>query len=189
MKKVVLVGDSIRLGYREVVVRELSGLAEVWSPDENGGDSSNVLKNLENCVISQQPDVVHFNCGLHDIKTDFGEDDTAVSLDVYRCNLRAICSELNELDGCTVIWATTTPVNEAWHHKNKLFDRFEDDVAHFNKAAYKIVREFDFSVNDLFTLVKQTGRDSILAPDGVHYTAEGYEILGKQVAEVIRAYL
>jgi hypothetical protein len=117
MKRVILVGDSIRKGYREVVARELSGLAEVWSPDGNCKDSRSVLHNLEEWVISRRPDVLHLNCGLHDIKTDFGGEDTAVSLDDYGSNLRAICRLLNGLDGCTAIWAATTPV---WLDPRKL---------------------------------------------------------------------
>ena len=35
MKKVVLIGDSIRLGYEKFVKDSLEGVAEVFSPDEN----------------------------------------------------------------------------------------------------------------------------------------------------------
>jgi len=43
---VVLVGDSIRLGYAPRVAERLSGKAVVISPAENGGDSANVLAHL-----------------------------------------------------------------------------------------------------------------------------------------------
>ena len=68
LPRVLLVGDSIRLGYAATVEKELAGRAIVLSPKANGGDSSNVLKNLDEWVIRQRPNVVHFNCGIHDTK-------------------------------------------------------------------------------------------------------------------------
>jgi len=35
MKKIVLIGDSIRLGYETYVKEALAGVAEVFSPKEN----------------------------------------------------------------------------------------------------------------------------------------------------------
>ena len=63
---VVLVGDSIRLSYAPMVATRLAEKARVVSPKPNGGDSSNVLKHLQEWVIAEKPDVVHFNCGIHD---------------------------------------------------------------------------------------------------------------------------
>ena len=69
--KVILIGDSIRMGYQEVVWHELSDIADVWAPMENGGNSENVLNHMETWVLSRTPDIVHLNCGLHDIKKEF----------------------------------------------------------------------------------------------------------------------
>ena len=52
---------------REVAAR-LKGKAVVVSPPENGGDSANVLAHLDEWVLKQKPDIVHLNCGLHDLK-------------------------------------------------------------------------------------------------------------------------
>ncbi len=51
----VLVGDSIRLGYAPRVAERLSGKAVVISPAENGGDSANVLSQLDEWVLSTDP--------------------------------------------------------------------------------------------------------------------------------------
>jgi hypothetical protein len=66
--RIVLSGDSIRLGYGPRVAERLSGKAIVISPSENGGDIANVLAHLDEWVLRQKPDVVHLNCGLHDLK-------------------------------------------------------------------------------------------------------------------------
>ena len=34
---VVLIGDSIRMGYQPFVTEALAGEAEIWAPEENGG--------------------------------------------------------------------------------------------------------------------------------------------------------
>ena len=47
MKKLVLVGDSIRMGYQAYVMRELFGFSDVWVPEQNGGNSANVQKHLD----------------------------------------------------------------------------------------------------------------------------------------------
>ena len=43
MKSVILIGDSIRLGYQGVVRQELAGTAQVWGPAENGRDSREAI--------------------------------------------------------------------------------------------------------------------------------------------------
>src|SRR5690242_14324262 len=68
LPKVVLIGDSIRLGYAPLVAKRLAGQAVVVSPAANGGDSANVLKHLDEWVLREKPDVIHLNCGLHDLK-------------------------------------------------------------------------------------------------------------------------
>src|SRR5262245_52010380 len=81
--KVVFVGDSIRLGYVPLVARPLEGRAVVVSPEPNGGDSANVLRNLDEWVIRQKPDLVHLNCGLHDLKRSKKSGTHQVELEEY----------------------------------------------------------------------------------------------------------
>ena len=44
MKKIILIGDSIRLGYDKYVKEALSGVAEVYYPDENCRFAEYVLR-------------------------------------------------------------------------------------------------------------------------------------------------
>ena len=66
LPKIVLIGDSIRLSYAPTVVEQLAGKAVVVNPSANGGDSSNVLRHLDEWIIRERPAVVHINCGIHD---------------------------------------------------------------------------------------------------------------------------
>ena len=46
LPRVVLIGDSIRLGYAPIVAKKLEGRAQVISVEQNGGDSRRVRANL-----------------------------------------------------------------------------------------------------------------------------------------------
>ena len=186
MKRVVLIGDSIRMGYQEVVRSELEGWADVWGPEQNGGTSENVLARLGDWAIKREPDVLHINCGLHDLRREIGQETAAIPLNVYSDNVRTIVTRAKTETDAIVIWALTTPVNQEWHHKNKPFDRYETDVTTYNTVAADIARELGIVVNDLFATVISAERDNLLLSDGVHFKPHGYVLLGKQVAGLIK---
>jgi lysophospholipase L1-like esterase len=189
MKTIILIGDSIRMGYQEVVQRELGESANVWWPKENGGTSQNILDHLDEWIITRNPDLVHLNCGLHDLRKEFGAQEGAIPLPRYQSNVERILRQISDRTDATLIWATTTPVNEEWHHRKKGFDRLETDVLAYNRVSREVCHQFGIPINDLFEVITRSGRDRLLLKDGVHFTDEGYAILGKAVAEVIRAYL
>lgn len=189
MRTVVLIGDSIRMGYEETVRSQLAGLANVWAPEENGGTSENVLARLDQWILCRRADVVHINCGLHDIKKEFGQDTAAVPLIAYTENVRSILTRLRDETEATVVWAPSTPVNQDWHNANKPFARFESDVVAYNVAASEIAQELGIVVNDLFSVVNSAGCDHLLLDDGVHFKPEGYALLGESVVGCIKGVL
>ena len=54
LPRVVLLGDSIRMGYAPLVEKRLAGMAIIVSPKANGGDSANTLKNLTAWAIRER---------------------------------------------------------------------------------------------------------------------------------------
>jgi len=189
MKRVVLIGDSIRMGYQDGVRGALADVAEVWAPAENGGTSKNVLANLEEWVLARSPAVVHLNCGLHDIKRNDGENGLLVPASDYERNLRDIFGRIHAMKCTKLLWASTTPVNEERHHAQKAFDRFEADVQLYNDIALGVAREYRAPVNDLYAAIAGAGRDELLSEDGVHFTDAGYARLAQVVAGFIRSHL
>ncbi len=189
MKNVILVGDSIRIGYQDEVRAQLAGRAEVRTPEENGLTSENVLKHLDEWVIGRNADLLHINCGLHDLRREFGAGTPAVPLDAYADNMRTIISRVRDETDMQIVWALTTPVNHLWHRQNKPFDRFEEDVEAYNDAALSVANAIGVTVNDLFSVITAAGRDELLLPDGVHFSPEGYKMLGQAVADCIRRML
>jgi lysophospholipase L1-like esterase len=186
---VVLIGDSIRMGYAPFVIEALGDRATVISPEPNGGDSSNVLGHLDEWVISKRPAVVHLNAGLHDLKLDREKGTYQVPIDEYRANLEAIRERLEAETSARLIFATTTPVDDARHRARKPFDRREADVRRYNEAARDVLDRSAFRIDDLHALVTdELDPQTALVADGVHFTEEAYRKLGARVAsEILRA--
>ena len=187
----ILLGDSIRGYYQPFVAELLSGTASVSGPDD-GGTTRKLLSHLHTWAIEAQPRVIHLNCGLHDLARNTSDNpggQPRVPLAEYRTNLARIFDSLQEQTSATLVWATTTPVNEVWHHERKGFDRMSADVEAYNQAALEEVAARNIVVDDLFRVVMDIGPDELLTPDGVHFTEDGSRALAQQVAAIIRGIL
>jgi lysophospholipase L1-like esterase len=194
VKNVILIGDSIRMGYQETVGRDLAGLADVWAPPDNGGATPNVLVHLHSWVLNRPCDVVHVNAGLHDLKTIwYGGREPVTPPDHYRRNVGVILSAIGGRTRAKAIWATTTPVRDDAHNANHSrwndFCRYNEYVQAYNAAAVEVCRELGVPVNDLYAVAMGAGLDRIQNPDGVHFTVEGSEVLGKAAAGAILAVM
>ena len=190
LPKVVLIGDSIRIGYAPLVGKKLAGKATVISFAANGGDSGNVLKHLDEWVIKHQPALVHLNCGLHDLKFSKKDKKHQIEPAQYEANLKAIVQRIRKGTKATLIFANTTPIHDERHAKRKAaFDRLQKDVELYNDIAAKVMKTLDVPVNDLHGVVMKQGTDKLLGADGTHYTQAGNEKLAEAVAEVIGRYL
>ena len=190
LPKVVLVGDSIRLGYAPVVTRLLSGKATVISVEANGGDSGNVLRNLEEWVIREKPDIVHLNAGLHDLKVSRQTRQYQVPIDQYEANLRSMAQIIREGTSARLIFASTTPILDERHSlRGAEFDRFERDVRRYNEVAFRVMEDLGVPVDDLHWIVEKEVTGALLGKDGTHYTPEGYELLGQAVADCVSRHL
>lgn len=132
LPKVVLLGDSIRMGYEPFVVKELAGIANVWSPNENCRTTDTIIYNLNSWIKKQSPDLVHINPGLHDVRTltfNSKPGETIVNSSHYRDNLETIFKWIQQNVDCKIIWATTTPViDERIKARNGSFIRYDSDV-------------------------------------------------------------
>jgi acyl-CoA thioesterase-1 len=177
LPRVLLIGDSISIGYTEPVRAELTNKANLHRIPENGAATIVGVKNLENWLSSSKWDVIHFNFGLHDLRLDDGKHQ--VPLPDYETNLRTIVQRLQKT-GARLIWATNTPVPDAEVKP----PRRNSDVIAYNAAAAKIMTEAGIPIDDLYALINPRLAELQL-PANVHYTLPGYNVLGHQVAESI----
>ena len=191
MKTLFCVGDSIRFGYEPTVVKELSGLVNVIEMGETqGGDTRNVLAHLDEWVLSKSYDIIHLNAGLHDMIRSVGPGPTTqVPYSEYRENLKLIFSTLRAKTSATVIFGLTTPVNLSRQLAFKYpCNRIDEDVVKYNAAARDIAGDFGVHINDLYSFVIANDMDRMHDDDGCHFKPEASVLLGKKVADEIRAH-
>ena len=184
----LLIGDSIALGYAPGLDRFLAGKIRVEVIPENGGDSSNVLANLEKWVAGCQPHIIHVNCGLHDLRVDPKTGFYQQPVDRYRKNLEEIVRRLRAKTEARLVWATTTPVIVDRHNTSKPFHRYDRDIDAYNQAAIdSMARDGNIAIDDLYAVVEHYGRAKCIADDGVHMTEDGYEVLAQSVRDSLLA--
>ena len=116
MKKIVLIGDSIRMGYDKYIKDALSDTAEVFYPSENCRFAEYVLRYIHEWKTEgnwgDDVDLVHWNAGLWDVLELFG-DEPLTSLSYYREAIIRIDKRLRMLfPKAKFVFATSTNVSE-----------------------------------------------------------------------------
>ena len=182
--KILLIGDSISMGYAPAVMRELSDVAEVVRIPDNGGTSANVLAHLDEWLGDTQPDAVSLNCGLHDIVRERGGSACQIPLGPYEDNLRAILNGLVTA-GPRAVWVTTTPVIEDRQEAIETFTHidYNADVDAYNAGAQAIFHEAEVPIIDLHAAAIGLGLEEALSEDGLHFTEAAYAALGRFLAD------
>ena len=185
--RLLLLGDSIRLGYAPLVKQKLGDSVEVFSFSTNGGDTETTLKNLEKWLKEAKPDVVTFNNGLHDLKFDKTSKTHQVSIEQYRKNLAMILAKIQKVTP-KVLFVNTSPIGDARHAERKAaFDRFDADVVKFNTAAQQVMTDNKVPIFDMYDLIQKTDPEKMLIKDGTHYTNEAKEIQANALIARLRA--
>lgn len=185
MKKITLIGDSIRMAYQPTVVKKLEGRCEVWGPVENGGTSRNVVSHLDEWCIVRAADVIHVNCGLHDLKRMGDMTQNTVPLSEYAENIRRILERLTRETRARIVWAATTPVIDEWHLRVKKFARRQEEVLAYNAAAASAAVSLGVETHDLHAVIWNAVPEKCLQPDGVHMNPTGNELLAAAVANCV----
>lgn len=188
LPKVLIIGDSISIGYTTPLTEMLRGKAEVVHNPGNAVHSAYGLENLDAWLGDAKWDVIHFNHGLHDLKyvDDAGKNvsDKAlghqqIPVEQYGKNMEAIVSHLKET-GAKLIFATTTPFPE--NTNGPL--RMAADAARYNAAALEIMNKHGVTVNDLYAFALPR-LAALQCPLNVHFTDIGSEALARETAKPI----
>jgi len=181
----ILIGDSICMGYRPRVEQRLLGKVSILGIEGNGGDSGRLLENLDEWIINCDAALIHFNCGLHDLKFERDSKAYQQPIEVYEANLRKIVERLRSESKARLIWATTTPVIDERHNAVKGFDRYLRDVKAYNRIATAIMTEAGISMDDLCSAIQNDSVEACLGGDGVHMTERGNGILADTVSRSV----
>lgn len=191
LPRVLLLGDSISMGYHDAVVRALDDEATVVRPKGNCEGTTRGVASIEGWLALDGGgfDVVHFNFGLHDLKrvkadgtnSNDPADARQAEPEEYERQLRAIAARI-AASGATAILATTTPVPEGGVRPH----RDPPDVGRYNAIAREVAAEFGFAVDDLESFARPKLAE-FQKPVDVHFTARGSAALGGRVAASVRA--
>ena len=183
MKKIVLLGDSIRLnGYGTQIEQFLGKDYEIWQPEDNCRYSFYTLRLLRDFPNEiKGADVIHWNNGLWDICDWYG-DGTLVPLDMYVATMKRIASILLSW-GIKVIFATTTPIKEGSLYMSN------DNIDAYNAAVVPVLQDMGVIIHDLHTFVADNLAEYIKDEDLLHLTQAGTEACARRVAEVIQSAL
>ncbi|AHF91797.1 lipolytic protein G-D-S-L family [Opitutaceae bacterium TAV5] len=191
LPRVLILGDSISIGYIQGVRKQLDGLAIVRRPPTNCGSTKTGLECLDAWLGEKHWDVIHFNWGLHDlrynpVKRKDGTEDLKQNVlpEDYEKNLRILVARLKAASD-TQIFATTTPIPVKQKQRQP---RIPADVDKYNEIALRVMKESGIPIDDLNAIVK--GRETeVMPPEDVHFTREGYVVLATAVADSIKKTL
>ena len=188
MPKVLLLGDSIRISYQALVAEKLEGKAEVVGPADNCQYSLFTLSSLDRWIGELgQPDIVHWNNGLHDCGHNPARNPVQIPVDMYRENLKFI---LNRLKGLTlnVLWATLTPVHPDRPFRESQWSWRNEEIDRYNAAARELMEVHEVPITELHELVwGDVG--GFLSEDQLHLSQAGQMACASAVAQAISAHL
>jgi acyl-CoA thioesterase-1 len=185
LPRILLIGDSISIGYTVATREALKGKANVHRIPTNGGPTTRGLSELDKWLGKGKWDVIHFNWGLHDLKymdakgtlTSIEKGKQQVSPDQYAKNLNTLISRLKKTKA-KLIFATTTPVVVGTK------GRIHGDSKKYNQIALKVMKSQGVAIDDLYSFILPTLKTHQL-PKNVHFNRQGSQALGKQVADSI----
>lgn len=183
LPRVLLIGDSISIGYTVPTRLLLHGKANVHRPPTNCSSTGNGLNQLQAWLGEGKWAVIHFNFGLHDAKLP-PEGVRHAPPDIYERNLRELVTRM-KATGAKLIWATTTPVPNGG---NIAPDRRFGSVDAYNAIARKVMEESGVAIDDLNAAIAPQIA-TMQRPNDVHFSAEGSAFLAQRVAVSIEAAL
>lgn len=186
LPKVLIIGDSISIGYTEPVKRLLKGRADVRRVNDNCQSTNYGLQHLREWLGNEHWDVIHFNWGIWDMHQMEGDNIVAggsrirTPLPQYEKNLRQLVSILKST-GARLVWASITPLDQPTDPKYGVNAFVAEDVVKYNAVAARVMEENSIPIDDLYSLANAR-RFELRIADSVHYTDEGSRVLGREVA-------
>jgi lysophospholipase L1-like esterase len=173
LPRVLLIGDSVSRGYTAAVRTALAGKANVHRAPANCGPTASGIKNID-AWLADHPvggkwDVIHFNFGIHDRGTPVTD---------YTARLEQLVQRMKQT-GAKLVWASTTPIPD-----NPDAKQTAASIVERNAAAAEVMQRHGVAIDDLFGFITPHLAEAQM-PKDVHFNAQGYDLLGKKVAESV----
>jgi acyl-CoA thioesterase-1 len=168
---VLVIGDSISIGYindvRNLLVRKFN----VFRVPDNARNTTHTLEHLDEWLAGKKWAVIHCNWGMHDLTS------RGPKPDAYAQNLAQLIDKLRAT-GATVIFATTTPIPP------DNIGRQPGAELPYNAKALEIMKAKHVLVNDLYHAALPH-LEQWQQPADVHFSPFGSAMLAQKVARAI----
>lgn len=189
--KILIIGDSISIGYTPFVQNELKGRADVYHNPGNAKHTGTGIENIEKWIGDQQWDIIQFNWGLWDLcyrhpdSKLYGQRDKVNgklthTVEEYATNLDSIIGKIKAKSKAKLIFVTTT------HIPDEEAGRFQQDALRYNEAAKRIMKEHNILVNDIYEQSTAIHQKYGIGSDDVHYSKQGYRKLGQLITDFLK---
>jgi acyl-CoA thioesterase-1 len=155
------------------VRKALAGKANVHRAPANCGPTAAGVKKIGVWLGDGKWDVIHFNFGIHDRATPVAD---------YARRLEQLVERMKKT-GARLVWASTTPIPDDPGRKQTAASIIER-----NQVAAEVMKRHGVAVNDLFTFITPH-LSAVQNANDVHFSAQGYDLLGRQVGAAIEAAL
>ena len=182
LPKVLIIGDSISIGYTPFVTEFLEGKAIVKHNTGNAQDTNKGLSDLTEWLAADNWEIIHFNWGLWDMRYDNGFDSPPrIPLADYKANLTKLVKQLKS-HPAKLIFANTTPVPTGAKR------RIPGTELKYNRAALEIMTNNNIPVNNLHQLINPQLPKYQRKAD-VHFNKQGSQTMAQLIADSIAPLL
>lgn len=188
--EILLIGDSMRMGYAPAVRAALPDRRVVW-PEENCRSTQHVLCQLavggwRRLTDPENTALVLFNCGHWDLSRWEGDALPLTSPDEYVRNIGLICARLTRLyPRARLVFATTTRLSPVPREERN--PRTDAEIVSANARASETARAYGAEVLDLYAFSAALTENDYI--DNCHLTPEAFARMGRHVAAFLQKLL
>ena len=209
MKNILLLGDSIRMGYDSFVKEKLAGRANVYFSEDNGRFAQYTLRTLSDWrsqLSLPEIHLVHWNTGLWDVlhlnSCPSGKDGEAegetispenvpaqfqfdkeplTPPDFYRYMIGRVLTRIHQMfPVADVVFATSTPVIE---EQATWAYRSNAEIERYNEIAREVLIPRGVRINELGDFAAKNC--SNLHKDWVHFNDEGSSLIADEIIQYL----
>ncbi|WP_425638885.1 SGNH/GDSL hydrolase family protein [Algoriphagus yeomjeoni] len=191
---ILIIGDSISIGYTPFVIDHFKGKATVTHNPGNAQHTGTGLEKIDEWLGDEEWDIVQFNWGLWDLAyrhvdaKPYGNRDkvngtVTYSVEEYAKNLDSLVTHIKSKTDAKLIFVTTTYVPE------EEAGRFTTDPQKYNTAAISVMKKHDVLINDIYQKSKKIHKNHGIGSNDVHYKKKGYKLLGENISSFLEKQL
>ncbi|MFC5623480.1 SGNH/GDSL hydrolase family protein [Algoriphagus winogradskyi] len=187
---ILIIGDSISIGYTPFVQEYFKGKAVVAHNPGNAQHTGTGLEKIDEWLGDKDWDIVQFNWGLWDLAyrhsdaKAYGNRDkingkVTFTVDEYAANLDSLVTLIKSKTDAKLIFVTTSYVPE------EEAGRFSSDPEKYNAAAMAVMKKHDVGINDIYKKSVKIHKKYGIGSNDVHYSPAGYKKLGEAISRLL----